>query len=345
VTRHCRQAARVFVYRAGVFTPDVRFEGFTAEDWQRFLHLWKPRASTDREPDRPHGGLFVIHDGSRLCKVLHTERGRLEHPRSWPLPLAELAQHHHASWVVSAHTGALNELMDRFGARTRRSDDFIAQALTLVSIVRDMLAEGAIDGWPRRLRGVPPPTDAMVRRALDAICPENRAILLGMFEMGEVWTAFVARRRDGAFDLLAGPDELRPAMGLLSGDWRRDYLHLARVVEERYAPLGLGCFAEVDTFRALQVDPRPGAWGRAVVLRDIILSPMPAAIGLALGVDGAKFAFESLRSLTHRMSAFGYLEPALRGMRERLGAAAGDKDVGRVLGFDPLAVLRALLRR
>jgi hypothetical protein len=235
--------------------------------------------------------------------------------------------------------------MDRFGARARRSDDLIAQALTLVSIVRDMLAEGAIDGWPRRLRGVPLPTDAMVRKAFDAVCPEGRAILLGMFEMGEVWTAFVARRRGGAFDLLAGPDELRPAMGLLSGDWRRDYLHLARVVEERYAPLGLGCFAEVETFRALQIDPRPGTWGRAVVLRDIVLSPMPAAIGFAVGVDGAKYAFDSLRTLMKRVDPLGFLGPALRGMRERLGAAAGDKDVGRVLGFDPIATLRALLRR
>ncbi len=328
-----------------MFTPDVRFEGFTAEDWQRFLHLWKPRAPAAREVGLPHGGLFVIHDGARLRKILHTERGRIERARSWPVPLAELAKAHHASWVVSAHEGALDELMDRFGARARRGDDFIAQALALVSIVRDMLAEGAMDSWPRRLRGVPLPTDAMVRKTLDAVCPEGRAILLGMFEMGEVWTAFVARRRGGAFDVLAGPDELRPAMGLLSGDWRRDYLHLARVVEERYAPLGLGCFAEVETFRALQIDPRPGAWGRAVALRDIVVSPMPSAIGLALGVDGAKYAFESLRALTKRVDVLGFLEPALRGMRARLGAAAGDKDVGHVLGFDPIGVLRALLRR
>jgi hypothetical protein len=31
--------------------------------------------------------------------------------------------------------------------------------------------------------------------------------------------------------------------------------------------------------------------------------------------------------------------------RERLGSAAGDRDVSHTLGFDPLAVLRALLRR
>lgn len=235
--------------------------------------------------------------------------------------------------------------MERFGARARRGDDFLDQALTIVAIVREMLVEGAIEAWPRRLHGVPLPSDTMVRKALDAVCSDGAAVVLGMFDRGELFTAFVARRRGGAFDLLAGPDELRPAMGLLSGDWRRDYRHLVRAVEEKYARLGLGCFAEVDTFRALQIDPRPGAWGRAVALRDIVLSPMPAAIGLAVGFDGARYAVHSLKELTNRVDAFGFLEPALRAARERVGSAAGDKDVRRILGFDPMAILRALLKR
>jgi hypothetical protein len=328
-----------------VLTPDVRFEGFTAEDWQRFLHLWKPRAPPEREAVRPRGGLIVVHDGAHVRKMLHTSKGRLEYAGSWPVALTDLAEQLQADWALGLHMGALDECMDRFGARARRGDDFLAQALTLVAIVREMLVEGAIEAWPRRLRGVPLPSDAMVRKALDAVCPDGAAVVLGTFERGELWTAFVARRRGGAFDLLAGPDELRPAMGLLSGDWRRDYRHLARAVEEKYARLGFGCFAEVDTFRALQIDPRPGAWGRAVALRDIVLSPMPTAIGLAVGFDGARYAAHSLKELTHRVDAFGFLEPALRAARERVGAAAGDKDVSRILGFDPMAILRALLKR
>jgi hypothetical protein len=328
-----------------VLTPDVRFEGFTAEDWERFLHLWKPRAPPEREVVRARGGLIIVHDGAKIRKMLHTSKGRLEPTGAWPVPLPDLAEEHGADWALSAHMGALEECMDRFGARARRGDDFLAQALTLVGIAREMLVEGAIEAWPRRLRGVPLPSDTMVRKALDAVCPDGTAVLLGMFERGELWTSFVARRKGGAFDLLAGPDELRPAMGLLSGDWRRDYRHLARAVEEKYAKVGLGCFAEVDTFRALQIDPRPGAWGRAVALRDIVFSPMPNAIGLAVGFDGARYAAHSLKALTSRIDAFGFLEPALRAARERVGSAAGDKDVSRLLGFDPMAILRALLKR
>jgi hypothetical protein len=330
-----------------VLTADVRFEGWTSDDWTRFLSLWKPRAAAaDAESSRPRGGVLVIHDGTRVRKVLHTAKGRLEVPKArWPIPLDELARAHGASWALSAHAGALDEIMERFGARARRGQDLVAQSLELVSIARAMIAEGAIDHWPRRLRGVPPPTDAMVRRAIDSLCPDGRAIALGMFKEGELWTAFVARRRGLNFDVIAGPDELRPMMGLLSGDWRRDYRHLVRAVEDRYAPLAFGCFAEVDTFRQLQIDGRPGAWGRAVIVRDVILSPIPTAVGLALGFDGTRFALEHLKVITSRIDPFGFLDPLLGGVRARLGSAAGDKDVPRVLGFDPMAALRALLKR
>ena len=329
-----------------MFTNDVRFEGWTTETWQRFLHLWKPRASPDREASRPRGGVFAIHEGGRLRKLLHTKTGRLDlQATPWPISLADLCAQHHASWALAGHAGALEEVMERFGARAKRSDDLTAQALSLVQIAREMMIEGAIEVWPLRLHGIPPPTDAMVRRAMDALCTDGKCIALGMFKDGDLWTAFVARRSGAGFDVIAGPDELRHHMGLLSGDWRRDYRHLVRAVEDAYAPLAFGCFAEVDTFRALQVDARPGAWGRAVAVRDLILSPIPTPVGLALGVDGARYAFENLKRVTGRIGPLARLDPLFASMRARLGSAAGEKDMSQTLGFDPMAVLRQLLRR
>jgi len=329
-----------------VLTADVRFEGWTTEGWRRFLALWKPRAH-DGDDTRPRGGVIAIHDGGAIRKLLHTRTGRLAPPpRGDALPaLGDLATAHHASWAIGAKLGALDEVMERFGERARRGDDMTMQALKLVTIVREMMDEGAIESWPRRLRGVPVPSALVVDRAIDALCESGRAVALGMFQGGELWTAFVARRRGTGFDVIAGPDELRPAMGLLSGDWRRDYRHLVRVVEERYAPLSFGCFADVDTFLDLQLDARPGAWSRAVAVRDVILSPIPAAVGLALGLDGARYAFDRTRGLTSQIDALGVLDPLLSRVRRRLASAAGDKDLSALLGFDPLAALRALLRR
>ena len=344
-----------------MLTSDVRFEGWTTEAWLRFLRLWKPRAIAELEPAAPQGGVIVVHDDGEVLKLLHTRQGRLDPASALHTPeegeaqalalragrpsaLAQLARAHSASWGIGMRLGALDEVMERFGARARRGDDLTAQALMLVGIAREMLDQGAITAWPQRLRGVPLPTPAIVRRTLDALCPDGRAIVLGLFDAGDLWTAFVARRRGAAFDVFAGPDELRPAIGLLSGDWRRDYRHLAHAVEDRYGPLGFGCFAELETFRALQTDARPGVWSRAVAVRDVVVAPMPAGVGMAIGFDGARFAVQGLMSITGRIVPVAMLAPLVDAARSRIAKLTG-KDVGTLLGFDPLAVLRGLLER
>jgi hypothetical protein len=349
--------------RLDVLTPDLRFEGWTTEDWLRFVRLWQPRPAPApaRDGSAPHGGIIVVHDEGEVLKILHTRHGRLD-PVSFvspaseagthalalrtgqPSALARLARAHDAGWALGMRLGALDEVMERFGARARRGDDLTAQALMLVGIARDMIGEGAITTWPQRLRGLPIPTPQVVRRTLDALCGDGRAVTLGLFDGGELWTAFVARRRGAAFDVLAGPDELRPALGLLSGDWRRDYRHLARAVEERYAPLGFGCFAELGTFRSLQTDGHPGAWSRAVAVRDVVIAPMPTGVAVAIGFDGVRYALRGLFALSGRLAPLAALSPMVDAARARVAKATG-KDVGALLGFDPLAVLRALLER
>ncbi len=72
-----------------LLTSDVRFEGWTTEDWIRFVGLWQPRATPEREPTRPRGGVIVVHEDGQVLKVLHTRRGRLDPspaPRPRPRP-------------------------------------------------------------------------------------------------------------------------------------------------------------------------------------------------------------------------------------------------------------------
>ncbi len=333
-----------------MLAPDVRLEGFTAEDWRRLIDVFKPQS--EAPGPQSLGGIFVVHQNGVVRKMLHTRRGRLEREGEWAewpeeseternARLAALAEAHQASWVVAAEVGALDEVMERFGARAQRSDDLVAQSLLLVHIVRDLMNEGRIEGWPRRLKNIPVPTQPMVRRTIDALCKEGRAMALGVFKEGALWTALVVRRGPRGFDLIGGPDELRSAIGLLSGEWRRDYRHLVTAVEDRYAPLALGCFGELDVLRRLQSDDRSGAWSRAVAVRDIVLSPMPLAIGVALGFDSARYAFETLRNVAPAVAPLSVFEPAMHALRKRVGEAS-DKDIASVLGFSPLEVLRAL---
>ncbi len=227
----------------------------------------------------------------------------------------------------------------------RRGDDLTVQALLLVGIVRDMIAEGAIASWPQRLRGVPVPAPNVVRRTLDALCGDGRAIVLGLFDDGGLWTAFVARRRGArvrrdrrARRAALARSACSPATGAATTGTSR------AAVEERYAPLGFGCFAELETFRALQTDTSPGAWSRAVAVRDVIVAPMPVAVGIGIGVDGARYALQGLRVLTENIGPLAALGPMIGAARARVASITG-KDVGGLLGFDPLAVLRALLER
>ena len=161
-----------------MLAPDVRLEGFTAEDWRRLIDVFKPQAEA---PSPSLGGIFVVHQNGVVRKMLHTRRGRLEREGEWAewpeesetqrnARLAALAEAHQAIWVVAAEVGALDEVMERFGARAQRTDDLVAQSLSLVQIVRDLMNEGRIEGWPRRLKNIPVPTKPMVRRTIDALC-------------------------------------------------------------------------------------------------------------------------------------------------------------------------------
>ncbi len=353
-----------------MLTRDVRLEGFDTDDWVRLAEVFRaprfPREREDpsrqgepppavaeaREPEpgrRGRGGVVVVTTGARLRKLISTESGRLAiREQPWPEPLPDLAERHGARWAAELQTGALEELMDRLAERVRREHDALAQLLLFVAILRELEAEGKLRVWPWKLAAWPVPHHRVVVRVLDALCPDGKAIAFGAFERGEVFTALVLRRKGEAFDLVLGPAELRREMGLISGDWRRDYRHLARAAEARAAPLAIGCYGEVDTLRRLVHHPSPGAWAAAVAARDVIVSPATPAVALPLGVDVGRAAFIAVRDLAERVGAAGWfgpdspLSPMLARVREATGV---ERDVKELLGFDPMVLLRRLFSR
>jgi hypothetical protein len=293
--------------------------------------------------------VIAVTTGPRLRKLLSTRLGRLD-PRSapWPVALDVLAKRHEARWAIALETGALDELMDRFALRLRKEQDYSAQVLEFVAALRELEADGVVRLWPPRLDQWPMPSERILLRALEAFCPEGKAVMLGVFDHGEVATCLVMRRRGSGFDRVVGPDELRNEMGLTSGDWTRDYRHLARAAEFRVAPLALGCFGELVTFQELASQSSPGAWASAVAARDIILSPVVPAVAIPLGIDAGRAAVLAMRELADRLGAGSWLEqatvryPALTRVRELY---AGERDLKDVLGFDLWSLLKKLLDR
>ncbi|HET9958527.1 MAG TPA: hypothetical protein VFQ61_28730 [Polyangiaceae bacterium] len=345
-----------------MLSPDVRVEGFSAEEWQRLGQIFRgpspefphaePRertngSATDRSADvgvgtqsrRGSGGLIALTDAGRLRKLLSTQRGRLD-PRGYagPLDLADLCARHGASWAVEVTHGTLERLVDRFAERLRPADTYLSQLLEFLLVLRELESEGDLRVFPWPVADWPIPTERAVVRAMEALCPVGRVALLGVFAQGELYTAAAFRRGASGIDAIVGPSELRARMGLLSGDWQRDYRFLASACETLLGPLALGCFGELFTFQTLAKDPAPGAWTSAVASREIVLSPVSPALALPLGLDAGRALWAQVRGLAERFGGSGWLgQASKRAPFDRLPAF--ESDVVAWLGFDPLRLL------
>lgn len=327
-----------------MLSPDVRVSGFSAEEWLRIAHVFRPAAPAEREISGPRGGVVAVSTGNILRKLFSTTSGRLD-PRAcpWPASLADLAARHDARWAVQLSTGSLEELADRFGERMRPADTYLSQVLELLLVLRELEAASKVRVWPWPVAEWPIPTERAVVRALDATCPVGRTALLGVFARGELYTAIAAHRGPRGIDAIFGPGEFRPSMGLLSGDWQRDYRFLAEAADRALGPLALGCFGELYSFQSLAAAPA-GSWASAVASREIVLSPVTPGLAVPLGLDAGRALFAQVKGLAERfggaewLGAAGRLSPILgRGM------PAFEADVKAWLGFDPLKLLSRLL--
>lgn len=342
-----------------MLTRDVRLEGFDTEDWVRLATAIRPGPSRRGErleqiaahqatsSGTPRGGVIAVSTGARLRKLLSTRSGRLAiADERWPDSLAALAERHGARWAIELHTGALEELMDRFGERLRPEQDLMGQAVLLLSVLRELEMEGVVSAWPWRLNQWPALSERVLVRAFDALCPDGKVILVGIFDQGELSTCLAARRHDTGFDYLLGPEDLRGRMGLISGDWTRDYRHLVSAVEDQLGQLAVGCFGEYETFQRLAASEGPGVWAQAVAGRDIILSPIAPALALPLGIDVGRAAVATIRDLAEWIGARSWVgpdSPLLPALDRIERLPVFDRDLRAILGFDPFALLRKLL--
>lgn len=327
-----------------MLTRDVRIEGFTATDWLRLAEVFRAPGGAS---GTPRSGLLAVTQGSALKKLLSTTQGRLDPVReAWPAALEVLARRHGASWALRVSASASEELSERLAERVNRQMEYLDQLMVMVEVVRELEAEGLVEIWPLRASSWTVPNPRVAIRALDQFCGDGFAVLLGVFDRGQLFTACAARRMGAGFDRIVGPDELRPRMGLTSGDWLRDYRYLSEATEQYVGPLALGCFAELSTFQRLAQVSSPGAWSKAVLARDVLLSPVSRGVALPLGIDAGRAAFSMAKGLASRFGvvdlfdASGPLGPAY----DRAQAWMA-RDLRGFLGFDPWAALVRMFTR
>jgi hypothetical protein len=321
-----------------MFSADVQVLDFTAQDWLRLPDLFrKPNGGV---PAASAGGILAVRQGGSVVKVVSTLRGRLPPPWAGQATAEALVREHGASFAVVFSTVALEQLGDRFAARMKRGQSFHEHVEAFVDAMRELEREGELDLWPTPFSEWPIPTERAFGSALDLVCPDGKSVLIGAFDDGELYTALCLRRRGPAFDMVMGPDRLRRDMGLLSGDFLRDYRYLGAAAEARLGPVAVGCYAELDTFRYLASATQPGAWATAVAARDVVLTPVTPGLAVPLGVDAGRAALVFAKGLADRFGLLGGLRgTSSLGPRLERAYAYVQSDVQRYLGFDPWRVL------
>lgn len=311
--------------------PTRRIDGFQRAHWLRFGQvLCAERAGASR------GGLVVVTErggeGSAVVRVVHTERGLVQAPGE-PLALSELARRENAAWAFSLSAQAADSLSSSLTAP--RDEDYLARLVELWDTLLAMQSGGALESWPHRLADWPFLVE-LLPRGLHHVVAEGQSAVFAIWRGGELYTALALRRLGDKLASVLGPDVLVRAMGLASGDFRRDYRYLSQAVAREQGPLGFGFFGHHGSVRELMRRGSSRAWAEAVAAREVIVSPLNPGLALPLGIDLGRAALRSAGTFLRSMGFGTFVPPELEGLLE---PTAERPDVRDFMGFDPFAVL------
>jgi hypothetical protein len=327
-----------------VLSTNLRVTGFDAVTWGRFISLFESRRRRARDDHRnSYGVVVVVEDPSGgACAAFIGDRGPIacDHYKSRE-DLAALCAEHGVRRGIALKLGTIEELTERATPQLLRTDDYAGQWLALLMAARELEREGALYFWPAPRNVVPLPTQQLVTRALDVVLPDEHSFVAALWEDAELWTALVLRRRGGQFDLIGGPELVLDTVGPLSGDFRRDHRAVSRAISTSIAPLQLGIYTQRRRFERLLREAEPGAWAKAIALREIIIDPSPAYVNIAIGADALRATARRTGELLGGIDFISFLEPWTRYAREQISHVAS---VTGMLGFNPLQVLARRLR-
>ena len=327
-----------------MLSTNLRVTGFDAVTWGRFISLFESRRRRARDDHRnsygvvvvvedPHGGAVAAFIGDRGPIACDQYESREDLPA--------LCAEHGVRRGIALKLGTIEELTERATPQMLRTDDYAGQWLALLTAARELEREGSLYFWPEPRNVVPLPTPQLVTRALDVVLPDEHSFVAALWEDAELWTALVLRRRGGQFDLIGGPELVLDTVGPLSGDFRRDHRAVSRAISTSIAPLQLGIYTQRRRFERLLREAEPGAWAKAVALREIIIDPSPAYVNIAMGADALRATARRTGELLGGIDFLSFLEPWTRYAREQISHVTS---ISGMLGFNPLQVLARRLR-
>jgi len=331
-----------------MLSSNLHVTGYDASSWSRLISLFGMGSSPEDEPriEREPSVLDVLvvveDEHGACCASFVANRGPvwLDH-YAGRADLPALCTQHGVPRAIALKLGTIEELAERAAEDILRTDDSAGQWLALLTAVRELEHEGALYFWPESHDAVPLPSAQLLSRALDVFLPDDHSFVAVLWDESELWTALVLRRSGGKFDLIAGPELVLNAVGPLSGDFRRDHRAVSRAISNSIAPVQLGVYCQLQPFQRLLRDPEPGAWAKAIALREVIIDPSPAYVHIAVAADALRATARKAGELLGGIDFITHIEPWTRYAREQV---ANVKSITGMLGFNPLELLAHQLR-
>lgn len=282
-----------------MFAPGVRFEGWDAVAYARLTSLFRQDPPPSREG---LGGVLVLSDGDRVLAAVHSARGVLNIGDAAPEAgaLAAWVEQTDSRWGISVNPAGLDALRSQVRERLSSRSTTLDSWLALARVAHELTAQGIVGLWPSPHRTIAPPAAGVLGRTVGFVVPDGHCVALALFHAESIYTGCVIRSSKAGFDVVAGPKSFVETAGMLSGDWRRDYRLLNQAAEELYGPVALGCYAETNTLDRLADTSGARAWAAALAMREVIVSPAPAAFTLGLGVGAVRTALRDMADMGRR---------------------------------------------
>ncbi len=266
-----------------MISDDFAFFGFDDASWGRLVSLFiGSGAAANRR-----GVLVVVVDAAGMpVAVFHTADGSLD-PAALPPAgdLESVCEKMDASACIVVRERAMSDIEGYLAEPLDPGQDFATRVVRFAHVLRELGNGNWLRVWPNPVPELLLPAAPAARPALEFLLPEGRAVVLGVFDDGTLWTGAVLRRNAEGFDVFAGPQALLEWAGPLGGAWRRDHRVLTKAVEQELGPLHAGLFMERATAQRLIAGRHAGDWAISFATRDVILHPLPATAAAGLGLD------------------------------------------------------------
>lgn len=298
----------------------------------------RPPSQTALSPEPP---AVVLCRDERVLRIFQVGGALIpsaELASSRPEDLRAFRKRRGLPFVLAVEVDALPRLFAEVEARIAIDDDYVAQGLAALPVLRAALGKELRLDPPILPGALPIPSASLLRTTWNTILPDGRSLVFYLADGGRLWTSLIAVKQRGAIVELTTHAAIADRVRF--GSIREGAPAVLAAVADRLAPAALGLFLPLRVWHELVAGDR-SAIARALAVRQAVLDPAPPWLLALVGVGAvAEAATRSVRLAGKLLGAtrLGGLIPGGPGAAEKLMQTVASPL--EALGIDPWELLR-----